>query len=125
MTEISYEFWFDAAHQFLHQPVGHPYRGLHGHSFRAEVAVRGMPDPATGFVVDFAELEAAGERLRALLDHRFLNEIEAIGNPSLENIARFVWQELAPQFAGLARVSIRRDSQRQCCTYLGEMGEAA
>lgn len=120
MTEISYEFWFDAAHQFLHKPLGHKYRGLHGHSFRAEVTVRGTPDPQTGFVVDFADLEAAGERLRDLLDHRFLNEIDGLGNPSLENIAHFIWEQLKLQFHGLVRVSIRRDSHRQSCTYYGE-----
>lgn len=125
MTEISYEFWFDAAHQFLHMPVGHKYRGLHGHSFRVELAVRGTPDATTGFVVDFAELEAAGEAMRERLDHRFLNEIEGLENPSLEHIARFIWAELQPRFAGLARVAVRRDSHRQGCIYTGESGDDA
>lgn len=120
MIEITYEFWFDAAHRFEHMPVGHKYHGLHGHSFRAEIAVAGAPDPKSGFIVDFAQLEAAGEGVRDRLDHRFLNEIVGLENPSLENIARFVWNELAPQFAGLTRVAIRRDSHRQGCVYTGE-----
>ena len=125
MTEITYEFWFDAAHQFLHMPVGHKYRGVHGHSFRVELAVRGMPDALTGFVVDFADLEAAGEAMRERLDHRFLNEIEGLENPSLEHIARFIWAALQPRFAGLVRVAIRRDSHRQGCIYTGDSGDDA
>ncbi len=120
MIEITYEFWFDAAHRFVHMPVGHKYAGLHGHSFRAEIAVGGTPDPKSGFIVDFARLEAAGEGIRDRLDHRYLNEIAGLENPSLENLARFVWNELAPQFPGLTRVAIRRDSHRQGCVYTGE-----
>ncbi len=120
MIEITYEFWFDAAHRFLHMPVGHKYHGLHGHSFRVEIAVAGTPDAASGFIVDFGELEAAGEAVRDRLDHRYLNEIEGLDSPSLEHIARFVWNALKPRFAGLSRVVIRRDSHRQGCVYTGE-----
>jgi 6-pyruvoyltetrahydropterin/6-carboxytetrahydropterin synthase len=120
MIEITYEFWFDAAHQFPHMPIGHKYHGLHGHSFRAEIAVVGKPDAKSGFIVDFAELEAAGESIRERLDHRFLNEIVGLESPSLEHIARFVWNELKPRFAGLSRVAIKRDSHRHGCIYTGE-----
>lgn len=122
MIEITYEFWFDAAHQFRHVEPGHKYAGLHGHSFRAEIAVAGTPDPASGFIVDFARLEAAGDGIRELLDHRFLNEIEGLASPSLEHLARFVWNRLKPGFPGLTRVAIRRDSHRQGCVYTGEAG---
>jgi 6-pyruvoyltetrahydropterin/6-carboxytetrahydropterin synthase len=120
MIEITYEFWFDAAHQFPHMPAGHKYRGLHGHSFRAEIAVTGKPDPKSGFIVDFGELEAAGEDIRERLDHRFLNEIEGLESPSLEHIARYIWTALKPRFSGLSRVAIRRDSHRHGCVYTGE-----
>lgn len=120
MIEITYEFWFDAAHQFHHMPVGHKYQGLHGHSFRAEIAVAGTPDPDSGFIVDFAQLEAAGDSIRERLDHRFLNEIVGLESPSLEHIARFVWTALKPRFRGLSRVVIRRDSHRHGCVYTGE-----
>ena len=72
--EIAYQFGFEAAHYFPHEPAGHPYRQLHGHSFTAEVVVAGEPDPETGFVVDFAALEQAAAELRGQLDHTLLNE---------------------------------------------------
>ncbi len=123
MTELLYEFLFDAAHQFLHKPAGHKYRALHGHSFRVEIAVRGDPQAETGFIVDFECLEKACEELRETLDHNFLNEIRGLEIPSLENISRWIWQRLALQFSGLYRVTVRRDSLRQGCAYYGADGK--
>ena len=120
MTELFYEFNFDAAHQFMHKPVGHKYRALHGHSFRVEVAVRGEPQAETGFIVDFETLEKACAELRESLDHNFLNEIPGLETPSLENISRWIWQRLQVQVPGLHRVTVRRDSLGQGCAYYGD-----
>jgi 6-pyruvoyl-tetrahydropterin synthase len=118
--EVSYRFGFDAAHHFETFPDGHPYRGIHGHSFQAEVALRGQPDAATGFVADLGEVERACADVRAALDHRMLNEIAGLGKPSLENLCLWIWRALQPRFAGLSRVTVRRDSCGQSCSYTGE-----
>lgn len=118
--ELSYRFGFDAAHQFTHFPPGHPNRGVHGHSFQVEVTVRGEPDARTGFVVDFAELERACAELRAALDHRMLNDIQGLEQPSLEQLCLWLWRRLAPLFPLLARVTVRRDSAGHSCSYIGE-----
>lgn len=118
--ELSYRFGFDAAHQFTHFPSGHPNRGVHGHSFQVVVALRGEPDPRTGFIVEFAELEQACAEVRAALDHRMLNEVEGLEKPSLENLCLWIWRRLAPRFASLSRVTVRRDSAGQSCSYTGE-----
>lgn len=117
--EIAYQFGFEAAHYFRHEPVGHPHRQLHGHSFTAEVAVAGEPDPETGFVVDFATLEQAAAELRSQLDHTLLNDVPGLAVPSLESIAAWVWERLRPRFPGLCRVTVRRPSCAQSCTYRG------
>lgn len=117
--EIGLEFAFDAAHFFADKPADHAYRRMHGHSFRVAVAVKGMPDPKTGFVVDFAELEEAVAALRKALDHSLLNEVEGLAVPSLENIAVWVWDRLKPRFPGLSRVAVHRDSRGQSCVYAG------
>lgn len=117
--EIVYQFGFEAAHYFRHEPVGHPHRQLHGHSFTAEVAVAGEPDPETGFVIDFATLEQAAAELRGQLDHTLLNDVPGLAVPSLESIAAWVWERLRPRFPGLCRVTVRRPSCAQSCTYRG------
>jgi 6-pyruvoyltetrahydropterin/6-carboxytetrahydropterin synthase len=117
--ELAYRFGFDAAHHFTHFAPGHPNRGIHGHSFQVEIAVRGEPDARTGFIVDFAELEEAGRELRAALDHRMLNELEGLDKPSLETLSAWIWRRLVPRFPTLARVTVRRDSAGQSCSYTG------
>ena len=117
--QISYRFGFDAAHRFAGMPRGHRYRGVHGHSFSVEVAVRGAAQPPNGFVADFSKLEAACARLRRMLDHSLLNDIPGLKQPSLENLCVWIWDKLKPKFPGLARVTVRRDSLGQACTYTG------
>lgn len=119
VLEICHEFGFDAAHRFPAAPHGHRYRRVHGHSFRVEIALRGAPRPPSGFVADFSRLERACLGLRGKLDHALLNEIPGLGQPSLENLCVWIWGRLAPRFRGLARVTVRRDSLGQSCTYLG------
>jgi 6-pyruvoyltetrahydropterin/6-carboxytetrahydropterin synthase len=122
-VEICYEFGFDAAHRFEAMPRGHKYRGVHGHSFRAEVAIRGVPRAPAGFVKDFAGLEKRCLALRKRLDHALLNEIRGLESPSLEHLCVWIWQRLEAKFPGLARVTVRRDSLGQSCTYLGPDGD--
>lgn len=117
--ELSYRFGFDAAHSFAHFPPGHPNHGVHGHSFQAEVAIGGEPDPRTGFLMDFAQLERVCAEIRAVLDHRLLNEVDGLGAPSLENLCRWIWGRLSPVVPSLVRVTVRRDSLGQACTYRG------
>lgn len=117
------EFRFDAAHQLDAGPEGDPrYRRLHGHSYQVEVWVRG-PRTEFGWVVDMGDLERRLSRIHDDLDHRFLNEIEGLGPPTMENIAAFVWSGLSdlPQ---LHRVMVKRQQNGEGCEYFGPTPEA-
>lgn len=118
--EIYQDFTFDAAHRFAGAPEGSPYRDLHGHSFTARVVLRGLVDPHTGCIADFGDLETRCNLLRRSLDHKYLNEIEGLKVPSLENIAVWIWNQLKADLPALARVEVRRDSCRHGCVYEGE-----
>ena len=118
MMEISQEFGFDAAHYLGNGAAEN--RRLHGHSFYAEVTLRGEPNPATGFLRDFGEVNAALQAIRAQLDHRLLNEIEELGVPTLENLARYRYVHAKKALPEVARVKLRRPSYGQTCVYEGE-----
>ena len=92
--EIFREFTFEAAHRLPGVPEGHKCRRLHGHSFRVEVRVGGEVDPGAGWVMDFAELKAAFAPLHDQLDHRYLNEVPGLANPTSEVLARWIWDRL-------------------------------
>ena len=117
MIEISQEFGFDAAHYLGNGAAEN--RRLHGHSFYAEVILRGEPDPDTGFLRDLGEVDRALKAIRETLDHRLLNEIEELGVPTLENLAKYIYVCAKAALPEVARVKLRRPSYGQSCTYEG------
>jgi len=114
--ELFKEFTFDAAHRVL------PYSGIHGHSFFVEVRMTGDRDAKFGWCVSVTEIEPHVEAVRHELDHKYLNEIEGLSVPSLENLAQWIWGRLEPVVPGLMRVCFRRGAQgsSEGCVYEGD-----
>lgn len=123
MFELSKQFRFDAAHTLDRKIETESSRRIHGHSYRAEVFVRGRADPGTGMIIDLGLLERAIEDARDALDHRFLDEINDLGPATMENLSRWIWDRLRPNISNLHKVSIFRDSSGDACSYWG--GEVA
>lgn len=117
--EIFKVFTIEAAHHLPRVPPEHKCRRLHGHSFRIEVRVRGPVGDETGWVQDFADLSQAFAPLHERLDHRYLNEVPGLENPTSENLARWVWRELKPALPGLAEVRVH-ETCTAGCRYRGE-----
>ncbi|RWC47193.1 6-carboxytetrahydropterin synthase [Mesorhizobium sp.] len=119
MYELSREFRFDAAHTLQRTVDVEPSRRIHGHSYRAEVVVRGHPDPQTGMIIDLSLFDKALEEARDGLDHRFLDEISDLGPTTIENLSSWIWRKLAPVCPNLWRVTVRRDSDTGACSFYG------
>ena len=117
--ELYKEFTFEAAHLLPAVPEGHKCRRLHGHSFRVRVTVRGDLDRRLGWVMDFAELKRAWAPLDEALDHRYLNDIPGLENPTSERLAQWIWRQLVPALPGLAAVEVR-ETCTSGCVYRGE-----
>jgi 6-pyruvoyltetrahydropterin/6-carboxytetrahydropterin synthase len=114
--ELSQSFYFEAAHTLQREVDAAPSRRVHGHTYIAEVTLRGEADPVSGMVMDLGVLRRAIESVRLDLDHRFLNDVEGLGPATLENLCSYLWRRFAPQFDSLARVSVRRDQSGDRCT---------
>jgi 6-pyruvoyltetrahydropterin/6-carboxytetrahydropterin synthase len=119
MHELSKQFRFDAAHTLQRTIEAEPSRRIHGHSYRAEVVVRGRPDPKSGMILDLDLLDRALEATRDALDHRFLDEINDLGPATLENLSSWIWRRIAPICPNLCRVTVRRDSDSSACSFYG------
>jgi 6-pyruvoyltetrahydropterin/6-carboxytetrahydropterin synthase len=117
--DVFKEFVFEAAHRLPNVPAGHKCARLHGHSFRAEIHVRGEVGAESGWVIDFADIKRAFAPLLDQLDHNFLNEVEGLSNPTSENLARWIWRHLQPTLPGLCKVVIR-ETCTSGCIYQGE-----
>ncbi|CAA0101049.1 6-carboxy-5,6,7,8-tetrahydropterin synthase [Halioglobus japonicus] len=117
--EIYKEFHFEAAHRLPNVPEGHKCSRLHGHSFHVRLVVAGDAPEPEGWVMDFAELKSAFKPLYDQLDHRYLNDIPGLDNPTSENIAVWIWNRLKPDVPLLHEVEIR-ETCTSGCIYRGE-----
>jgi 6-pyruvoyltetrahydropterin/6-carboxytetrahydropterin synthase len=116
--EIFREFTFEAAHRLPRVPAGHKCARLHGHSYRVEVHISGDVDLTTGWIMDFGELKAAVSPVISELDHYYLNEVAGLGNPTSENLARWMWDRLADTLP--LSLIVVRETCTSGCVYRGE-----
>ena len=114
MIDLFKEFGFEAAHRLPAVPPDHKCSRLHGHSFRVEVHVQGEVGPESGWVVDFADLARAWRPLHDALDHRYLNEVPGLENPTSEVLALWIWDALAPTLPGLSEIVVRETCTSGC-----------
>ena len=121
--EIFKEFWIEAAHRLPQVPAGHKCARLHGHSFRIGVYVSGPVQPRAGWVQDFADVKQAAQAIHEQLDHRLLNEIPGLENPTSEILAIWIWDRLHPQLPGLSRIVVH-ETCNSGCEYRGPRTEA-
>ena len=105
MFEVSVEQHFDAAH-FLRGYQG-KCEALHGHRFRVVARVKSSGTNDIGLAYDFIELKQHLGEVIAKFDHTCLNDVPPFDkiNPSSENIATTIYDELKMKLAG-APVSI-------------------
>jgi 6-pyruvoyltetrahydropterin/6-carboxytetrahydropterin synthase len=92
--KIFKEATFEAAHRLPNVPPGHRCHNLHGHNYRVRIECEGPLDPRLGWVCDFAEVDAAMAPMLKLLDHRYLNEVAGLENPTSEAIAAWILERL-------------------------------
>ncbi len=102
---IQKEFTFEAAHWLEGVGSGHPCARMHGHSYRVTLQVTG-PVVSPGWVCDFGELKVAWRMIEPDLDHRCLNEVDGMGNPTSENLAVWIWERIKPILPNLATVIV-------------------
>ena len=117
--ELRKTFQFEAAHLLPHLPESHKCRRLHGHSFQTEIVVAGACDPKLGWLMDYAEITRVFQPLWEKLDHRYLNEVPGLENPTSENLARWIWDRLKPRLPLLTEVVVAETCTAQC-VYRGE-----
>ncbi len=112
--EVFREFSFDSAHFLPLSPEGHKCRRLHGHTFHIGLHVGGPVDPERGWILAFADIEAAFDPLHEALDHRLLNDVEGLENPTSEHLAVWIWDRLTPSLPGLTRVVVKETCNSGC-----------
>ncbi|MBC7699155.1 6-carboxytetrahydropterin synthase [Aquabacterium sp.] len=119
MFELSQTFTFDAAHTLKRHVSPEEAAGsrrIHGHTYTAEVAVRGPCSLDTGMVMDLSLLRAALAEVRSQLDHHLLDEVPGLGTPTLENLCVFIFDQVRARIAQVevSMVSVSRAAGDRC-----------
>lgn len=120
MYELKTITQFGAAHQL--DNYNGKCENLHGHNWKIEVFVKGEKLNDIGLLVDFKTIKDKTKILIEGLDHKFLNDLECFSgmNPSSENIAKYIFDELSKDLS-TDDISISRvtawESDTACATY--------
>jgi len=116
-TEITRSFWLEAAHQLPNVPPAHKCARLHGHSFHVTLVVGGDLDTTLGWIIDFADIDAAWKPIHEALDHRFLNDVPGLENPTSELLARWILGRVKLPGGFLVAVKVSETCTASCTVY--------
>lgn len=100
------KFTFDSAHSLPHVPDGHKCKEIHGHTYKLTVFIEGELDERLGWVMDFKELKDVVKPLINQIDHKYMNDIEGLENPTCEIIAKWLWDRIKPGIPLLKRIQL-------------------
>lgn len=122
--EVKVEGRFAAAHAL--RGYGGSCERLHGHTFNVIVVAEAAGLDEIGMALDFRELDARLSGVLDVMDHQNLNELPAFSdrNATAENIASFVYEQLAPKLeplgAKLRRVTVE-ESPKYAASFLPDI----
>jgi 6-pyruvoyltetrahydropterin/6-carboxytetrahydropterin synthase len=118
--ELARRYRFEAAHRLPRVPADHKCARMHGHSFEIEVVIAGEMDETMGWLVDFAEITRVVEPvLKNELDHRALNDVPGLENPTSEVLCVWLWRRLLPALPLLQSITVFETCTARC-TYRGD-----
>jgi len=108
---ITSNYHFEAAHRLPMVPEQHKCFGLHGHNYKFRVEVEGKLN-AAGWVFDFAFVDAiVKEVILDVVDHKYLNKINGLENPTAEIIALWIQENLEVTALGRCKITVWETDQ--------------
>lgn len=112
--ELKQHFQIESARFLPFLSATHPCSRMHGHSFKIILSLVGPLDPKLGWVLDYHEISLVMKPLLDQLDHRTLNEVQGLENPTSEILAKWVFEKARLQIPILKSVTIMETSTTEC-----------
>lgn len=100
------QFFFDSAHFLPKVPKGHKCGDLHGHTYKLTVFFEGDLDPEEGWLIDFNEIKKIVDPVVSSIDHKLLNDIPGLENPTSELLSVWLWNKIKPELPLLSRIEL-------------------
>lgn len=104
--QIFKQFTFDSAHFLPNVPDGHKCKETHGHTYRLTVYIDGELDNKLGWVMDFSDMKKVIDPVIQSIDHKMLNNIPGLENPTCEIIAVWLWNKIKPGIPQLTKIEL-------------------
>jgi 6-pyruvoyltetrahydropterin/6-carboxytetrahydropterin synthase len=99
-------FTFDSAHFLPNVPDGHKCKNIHGHTYSLTVFIEGELEEHLEWVMDFAVIKKVINPIIKQIDHKLMNEIAGLENPTCENIAVWLWNKIKPEIPLLSKIEL-------------------
>ena len=104
------EYYINSARYLPGVEKGHICGKLHGHTYNIKIYVKGPVDEKTGFVIDAFDIDKYFNKIHSQIDHKVLNDIQGLENPTSENICIWIWDKLIKDLPILYKIEIMENS---------------
>lgn len=112
--ELKQHFHVESARFLPNLPKNHPCSSMHGHSFKIILRLIGDLDPKIGWVMDYHEISKAMEPLLQQIDHKVLNDVSGLENPTSELLAKWIYEKALIHIPLLKTVTIMETTSTEC-----------
>jgi 6-pyruvoyltetrahydropterin/6-carboxytetrahydropterin synthase len=114
IMELKQHFQIESARFLPNLEPGHPCSRMHGHSFKIILTLKGPVDPVKGWVMDYHVISKVMEPILQKLDHRVLNEVEGLSNPTSEMLAKWIFDEVKKCIPLITEINISETPLTEC-----------
>ena len=110
MMTVFRNFRFHAARYLPNLEDNHICKKMHGHTFNLTVHVTGTINKKDGFVIDFFDIDKiVNKTIISKIDHKVLNDINDLSNPTSENLTKWIWNNLQKPLKGISKIELSED----------------
>ncbi len=103
-------FRFHSARHLPKLKDDHICKQTHGHTFNLTIYIKGEINKNDGFIIDFFDIDTIiKSKILPLIDHKLLNEIEGLENPTSEHLIKWIWNRINKEFQGLYKIKLSED----------------
>lgn len=112
--ELRQQFRIESARFLPGLPEAHPCRQMHGHGFQITLRLVGEKQEKPGWVRDYHEIETKVKPLLSMIDHKVLNDVPGLENPSSENLSYWLFEKIKKEIPELIQVIVSETPSTEC-----------
>lgn len=113
-VELKQHFQVESARFLPQLDKNHPCAHMHGHSFKIILSFVGDVNPQIGWLIDYHQISQIMSPILKQIDHRVLNEVPGLENPTSENLAKWIYDQVKSRISFLISVNVSETPFTEC-----------